>query len=77
MIYVELPAADMPNLFKYCPSGKTLTDHGVVVTLLCFIVFPFTQQAQILCIWFSFDSFELSLLMTDFHIINLKTDFIF
>ena len=44
---------------------------------LCFIVFPFTQQAQILCICFSFDSFELSLLMTDFHVINLKIDFIF
>ena len=81
MIYVELPAADMPNLFKYCPSGKTLTENpnwsrGSSHSL-CFIVFPFTQQAQILCIWFSFDSFELSLLMTDFHIINLKIDFIF
>ena len=75
MIYFELSAADMPNLFKYCPSGKPWSwgsSHS-----LCFIVFPFTQQAQILCICFSFDSFELSLLMTDFHVINLKIDFIF
>lgn len=76
MIYVELSAADMPN-FQILSIWKNPNWSWGSSHSLCFIAFLFTQQAQILCICFSFDSFELCLLMTDFHIINLKIDFIF